>query len=83
MNNQPTTDLQEALRPITSLLNKSEKAQQKLSPATWQHAMLEKNIKALHIAVALKRMLRGSRRELYAGFFGSAHHVGRRTYRFL
>jgi uncharacterized membrane protein YccC len=35
------------------LLRKSEKAQLKLDPATWQHRMLRDNIKALRIAAAL------------------------------
>ncbi len=50
-----TDELQEALRPIASLLSKSEKAQQKLAPGTWQHTMLQNNIKALSIASALMK----------------------------
>lgn len=46
-------ELQEARRPLASLISKSEKAQQKLSPGTWQHTMLRDNLKALHIASAL------------------------------
>ncbi len=46
-------ETQEALRPIKSLLSKSEKACQKLTPGTWQHTMLKKNIKALQIASLL------------------------------
>jgi hypothetical protein len=53
MDNYTTDELQEALRPIASLISKSEKAQQKLAPATWQHTMLRNNLKALHIASAL------------------------------
>ncbi|HWP97331.1 MAG TPA: phosphoenolpyruvate synthase [Syntrophomonadaceae bacterium] len=48
-----TDELQEALRPIASLISKSEKAQQKLAPGTWQHKMLRDNLKALHHASAL------------------------------
>jgi hypothetical protein len=48
-----TDELQEALRPIGSLISKSEKAEQKLAPGTWQHTMLRDNLKALHIASAL------------------------------
>jgi rifampin ADP-ribosylating transferase len=48
-------DIQEALRPIDSLISKSEKAQQKLAPNTWQHAMLRDNLMALHLASALMR----------------------------
>lgn len=44
---------QETLRPINSLLSKSEKASQKLSPGTWQHTMLKKNIIALQVASRL------------------------------
>jgi hypothetical protein len=40
-------------RPLASLLSKSEKAQQKLKAGSWQHAMLEENIKALRVAIAL------------------------------
>ena len=53
MDNYTTDELQEALRPIASLISKSEKAQQKLAPGTWQHTMLRDNLKALHIASAL------------------------------
>ncbi|MGB5959871.1 MAG: phosphoenolpyruvate synthase [Coleofasciculaceae cyanobacterium] len=48
-----TDELQEALRPIASLISKSEKAQQKLAPGTWQHMMLRDNLRALHYASAL------------------------------
>jgi len=46
-------ELQEALVPIASLIGKSEKAQQKLAPGTWQHTMLRDNVRALRIASAL------------------------------
>lgn len=46
-------DLHEALRPVASLISKSEKAQSKLAPGTWQHAMLRDNLKALRQAYAL------------------------------
>ena len=50
----PATDAsQKTLRPIVSLISKSEKAQQKLVPGTWQHTMLQGNLKALRIAAAL------------------------------
>ena len=42
-----------SLQPIISLIGKSEKAKQKLAAGTWQHAMLERNLSALHIALAL------------------------------
>ncbi|WP_102798389.1 hypothetical protein [Bowmanella denitrificans] len=50
MKNLTFDGTQEALRPITSLLSKSEKACQKLTPGTWQHKMLKKNIDALQVA---------------------------------
>jgi hypothetical protein len=53
VDNYTTDELQEASRPIASLISKSEKAQQKLVPGTWQHTMLRDNLKALHIASAL------------------------------
>jgi hypothetical protein len=46
-------ELQDAIQPIASLISKSEKAQQKLAPDTWQHRMLRDNLKALHIASVL------------------------------
>lgn len=53
MDNYSTDELQEVLRPIASLISKSEKAQQKLTPGTWQHTMLRDNLKALHIVSGL------------------------------
>jgi uncharacterized protein (DUF3084 family) len=53
MDNFTKEDLQEALRPIASLISKSKKAQQKLASGTWQHSMLQDNLKALHVAYAL------------------------------
>jgi hypothetical protein len=53
VDNYTTDERQEAFRPIASLISKSEKAQQKLRPGTWQYTMLEDNLKALHIAFAL------------------------------
>ncbi len=48
-----TDDTTEVLRPLVSLISKSEKALQKLTPGTWQHAMLRDNLKALHSASEL------------------------------
>ena len=53
MDNYSTDELQEAFRPIDSLISKSEKAQKKLTLGTWQHKMLQDNLKALHHASAL------------------------------
>ncbi len=43
----------DVLRPITSLIGKSEKAIQKLAAGTWQHTMLQGNIDALRLAADL------------------------------
>jgi len=52
-DNFPEEDLQKALASIASLISKSEKTQQKLTQGTWQHTMLDGNLKALHIALLL------------------------------
>jgi hypothetical protein len=46
-------NIREVLRPIASLIGKSEKARTKLTPGTWQHTMLSGNLKALRIASTL------------------------------
>ena len=51
--NRAPSDLQEALRPIASLIGKSEKARRKLAPGSWQRRMLRDNLRALRIASAL------------------------------
>jgi hypothetical protein len=53
MDGWTSDELQEARPPIASLISKSEKAQQKVAPGTWQHTMLRDNVKALRIASAL------------------------------
>lgn len=53
MDSYTSDELNEALRPIASLMSKSEKAQQNLVPGTWQHKMLQDNLKALRIASGL------------------------------
>src|SRR5512138_3734565 len=53
MDRYTTDELQDASRPIASLISKSEKAQQKLAPGTWQHTMLRDNLEALHIGSVL------------------------------
>ena len=53
MKTVTTAELHVALKPIASLISKSEKARQKLVPGTWQHTMLGNNIRALHIGFAL------------------------------
>lgn len=47
------TDPARAAAPLASLISKSEKAQRNLTPGSWQHAMLERNLAALRAAVAL------------------------------
>jgi len=51
----PAEEVQGALRPLASLLSKSEKAQLRVAPGTWQHTMLRDNVKALRLALALLR----------------------------
>lgn len=46
-------DFEKARAPIASLINKSEKVRQKLAQGTWQHTMLDNNLKALHMASQL------------------------------
>lgn len=53
MHDYSDDDLRAARAPIASLISKSEKAQQKLAPNTWQYAMLQSNLTALHLASAL------------------------------
>ena len=45
--------VQAARAPIASLIGKSEKAQQKLAPETWQYRMLQDNLRALRLAETL------------------------------
>jgi len=53
MDDYTAGEVREALAPLASLLSKSEKAQLKVAPGTWQHTMLGDNTKALRIALAL------------------------------
>ncbi len=46
-------DLTEALRAITSLISKCEKAQEKLTQGTPQWTLLKNRIKALRISASL------------------------------
>ena len=46
-------EFQKELRPIASLISKSEKVRQKLAPGTWQYTMLQENQESLRIASAL------------------------------
>lgn len=38
------------MRPLVSLIRKSEKARRKLTPGAWQHTMLRNNLQALRLA---------------------------------
>ena len=53
MEGYSAEEVQEALRPIASLISKSKKAQQKVAAGTWQHTMLGVNLKALRMASGL------------------------------
>ncbi|MFX4262488.1 hypothetical protein ACOBQJ_09815 [Pelotomaculum propionicicum] len=53
MNNYTKEELEEALRAISSTINKCEKVLPKLKQGTSQHTLLIRRIKALHIASAL------------------------------
>jgi hypothetical protein len=46
-------DPRRAEAPIRSLISKSEKAQEKLAPGSWQHTMLRDNVQALRLASVL------------------------------
>ena len=63
-----TDEWQDARRAIASLIGKSEKAQQKVAPGTWQHTMLEENLTALRIAWALMEQRAGA-----TGTFGAGN----------
>lgn len=52
--NPTAHDMKALIRPLVSLHNKCEKAQQKCQPGTWQHARLQHNREAL--AHALERL---------------------------
>jgi hypothetical protein len=56
----PTSeDLHQAYAPLASLASKSAKAQTKLAEGSWQHTMLEENLKALGMALRLLQAHRG------------------------
>lgn len=74
--------VREALRPIASLIGKSEKARQKVAPGMWQHAMLEDNVRALRTAVTLMTgtfddKARITRDELQASLSATAAMIGK------
>lgn len=53
MNVSATDEIQEVSRPIVSLMGKLEKAQEKLTPGTWQYTMVQDNLSALRCALDL------------------------------
>ena len=50
MDSYTKEELQEALRAVTSLIGKCEKAQEKLKQGTSQWSLLKNRIKAFHIS---------------------------------
>jgi len=46
-------DIEEAIRSITSMIEKSENAQNKFAPGTSQHTLQKNRIQALYIALSL------------------------------
>lgn len=53
MNNDATGDFPDALRPLASLISKSEKALPRVPPGSWQHTMLRSQLNALHLAATV------------------------------
>ncbi len=53
MGSYTKEDLMEALRPVSSIISKCEKAQQKFTEGTSHHTRLKKMIKAMHISKSL------------------------------
>lgn len=68
-------DLQQAEAPIASLISKSEKAQGKVAAGTWQHTMLEKNLRALRLASSLMTGQAGAPREDLAEAAGTLKEI--------
>lgn len=62
MGDYAKIDLQNALKAIVSMIQRSEKAQQKFAPGTSQHTLQKNRIHALTVAKALiEQELSGSR----------------------
>lgn len=53
MSGQVENILQSIIRPLESLISKSEKAREKLVPGTWQYTRLENDLEALRIGLTL------------------------------
>lgn len=53
MDDFPKKDMEEALRAITSMIGRTEKAKEKFVQGTSQHTLQKNRLKALHIASSL------------------------------
>ena len=53
MNEYPKPGIEKAIRSITSMIDKSENAQEKFAPGTSQHTLQKNRIKSLYIALSL------------------------------
>ena len=53
MDDFTRADMEEALRAIASMINRTEKAQEKFAQGTSQHTLQMNRLKALHIASSL------------------------------
>lgn len=53
MENITAKDMEEALQAISSMINRSEKAQQKFAQGTSQHTLQKNRLNALNIALSL------------------------------
>jgi len=53
MEASTTGQASDVQRAVVSLISKSAKALEKLRPGTWQHTMLQENLRALNIGAAL------------------------------
>lgn len=53
MNDYTKEELKEALRAVSSIIGKCEKAQEKFKEGTSQHTLLKNRLKAMYIAKTL------------------------------
>lgn len=53
MDKYTKEELTEAMRAVTSIIHKCEKAQEKFSEGTSQHTLLKNRLKAMYISKAL------------------------------
>ena len=53
MDDFTKNEMEEALRAITSMINRTEKAKKKFAQGTSQHTLQKNRLKALHIASSL------------------------------